>query len=214
MAVINKIIDILSNSNLLNFISTVVVAIISYLAARYSSSKPNKLKIKQLQLDNVYLPLFRLYERTPRKISVDYAKYLYEETSFILDTHYELVFPHLHKLNRKLGVNIRNSEVRTETISRIRHQVIVDYELLKKSLGYPSESLFKLYIRTSNKRKLGILIIITGMIFVLYTLIPMVYNSIIINKNPIIYPNNIITMSMIFFYIKVAFSQIKKLLKY
>ena len=65
----------------------------------------------------------------------------------ILDRHYVLAFPQLHRLNRTLKEQLVADLDYTETLQTIRHQVVIDYELLKKALGYPSESFRDLFIR-------------------------------------------------------------------
>lgn len=213
MSAVDKILKILNNSNFWSLVSIIVVAITSYTVAKYNASKPNKLKIKQLQLDNVYLPLFRLFERLPKTITREYAVLLQEETAIILDDYYELAFPQLHKLNRKLKHNINHSENRTQLIYRMKHQIIMDYELLKKSLGYPSESLLRLFIRMPNKRKFGIVMLLFVMIFIVFTLGSTIYSSIFVYKRMLFHPSNIVYVVMIIFYIHQCLAIVRKLLK-
>lgn len=213
MDIIDKLLKLLNNSNFWTGVSIVVVAITSYTVARYNASKPNKIKIKQLQLDNVYLPLFRLFEHLPEIITPEYATYLYNETHSLLDSHYELVFPYLHKLNRKLRIQLKRNEDFQETLLLMQHQITTDYELLKKALGYPSESIFNLFIRTSNKRKCAILIMFIVITLILYSELSLLYNSIVVYKLPIVHPQIIITIFVIVFYIKWFFSRLKRILK-
>lgn len=153
MKIFDQLLKLINNSNFWTFISITVVAISSYSVAKYNASKPSKIKVKQLQLENVYLPLFRLFEAIPQNPPIDHVQQLYTKTSLILDNYYELVFPQLHELNRKLASQLKQKQPYDETISYMRHLITIDYELLKKSLGYPSESLYAIIIRMTYKHK-------------------------------------------------------------
>lgn len=214
MKIFEQIIKIINNSNFLSLLSIVVASTTSYFVAKYNASKSNIIKVKQLQLDNVYLPLFRLFEALPEHMTIDYAIYLHEQTSVILDLYYELVFPQLHDLNRKLENQItQKDDSYKETILDMRHQITIDYELLKKSLGYPSESLYKLFIRTPKKRKKFLVIIIFSTLAVILNSILLLYRSIFINNTKIFELTNIFTVFTMILYINLATSQIKKYLK-
>ena len=56
----NLFLTITHNANYINLFGTIIAAFISYKTARYTASRPNKIKVKQLQLSNVYLPLFQI----------------------------------------------------------------------------------------------------------------------------------------------------------
>ena len=116
------------------------MAFTSYHVARYNASKPEKLKIKQLQFKNVYLPLYRLLSKLPTEPTLQQSHEAYEQISNILNEHYELVFPQLHKHNNELRLILSRNGNPQNILSVMKHQIDVDYELLKKSLGYPSEN--------------------------------------------------------------------------
>ena len=130
------------------------MAITSYRVAKYNASKPNKLQIKQAQLSNVYLPLHRIVETIPTtNMSKQQALNVYRKISNVLDRNYKLVFPQLHRLNCTLGKEILTNGQYEKTLKIIKHQIDVDYELLKKALGYPSENFYDIYRRMTFKQK-------------------------------------------------------------
>ena len=59
----------INNDNYINFISIIVVAITTYHVTKYTTLKPNRLAIKQSQLENVYLPLHLLLINLPQSVS-------------------------------------------------------------------------------------------------------------------------------------------------
>ena len=144
--------NIIANEAYLDIISIFVTAIISYRVAKYSASKPNKILIKQKQLSEVYLPLFRIFEKLPSAPARNEIEKAYNDISAILDNNYELVFPQLHKLNALLATSSSNKKA-LETLRAMSHQVNTDYELLKKALGYPSENFYGIFVRMTTKQK-------------------------------------------------------------
>lgn len=152
------ILKVFNNENYINIISIVVVAFTSYHVARYSASKPEKLKIKQLQFKNVYLPLFRILSKLPDEPTPQQVLEAHEKISNILNEHYELVFPQLHKLNNELQLIISHGSNPQNILSVMSHQVEVDYELLKKSLGYPSENFLAIFMRMTFKQKMVLIV--------------------------------------------------------
>ncbi len=150
--------SLFSDDNYISFISMIIAAMLAYLSARYSASRPSKLKIKQLQLDNVYLPLYRLTFSLPDKLTLRDAQRVYRTIDQILDEHYPLVFPQLHRLNAEFGIAISNDMDYSSIFVVIKHQVAIDYELSKKALGYPSENIFNIFIRMTCKQKASIFV--------------------------------------------------------
>lgn len=145
----------INNENYIDLISIIVVAITTYYVTKYTILKPNRLSIKKSQLDNVYLPLHLLFKNMPRSISKSDALVYSKKTSNILDKHYILAFPQLHGLNQSLKESIINNSGYEETLGIIKHQVDIDFELLKKTLGYPSENFFVTFKRMTLKQKIN-----------------------------------------------------------
>lgn len=165
------ILVITNNANYINFLNMFVVAFMSYKIAGYSASKPNKIKVKQLQLNNIYLPLFRLLENIQDDLSLQKAIYIHKKMTNILDANYELAFPQLHQLNKSFGHAILKNSDYQMYLHKIKHIVATDYELLKKSLGYPSENFFTIFIRMTFKQKMYSLIswVNVILVFIVFT---------------------------------------------
>lgn len=153
----DKIVDLittfLGNTNYINFFSILVVAFTSYQVAKYNASKPHKLKVKQMQLDNVYLPLYRISLKNSSIMSRQQAVEMQKEIEYILDKHYVLAYPQLHQLNSDLKIALELDSGYVQISKELFHQISVDYELLKKALGYPSENIFTIFVRMTNERK-------------------------------------------------------------
>ena len=71
-----------------------------------------------------------------------------------MNEHYELVFPQLHKHNNELRLILSRNGNPQNILSVMKHQIDVDYELLKKSLGYPSENFSRLLYEWLLNKKL------------------------------------------------------------
>ncbi len=148
------VLEIINNEIYVNILSIVVVSYTTYQVAKFNASKPQKLKIKQLQLQNVYLPLFRIFSSSPKHPSRKQALAILKKITNVLDSHYELAFPQLHRLTLRLRNEIMSGKDPSKTLEIIRHQISTDYELLKKSLGYPSESLLSVFVRMTFSQKI------------------------------------------------------------
>lgn len=138
--------------------STFFAGIVGFYTARFTATKPNKLQVKQQQLDNVYLPLHKLLKDMPETISPDKACEYSQIISDILDEHYLLVFPQLHQLSNQLRETVASEKGYSVILRSIKHQVNIDYELLKKVLGYPSANMLKIFLRMTKKQKCSILL--------------------------------------------------------
>lgn len=72
----------------------------------------------------------------------------------ITQRHYEFVFPQLHILIDDLINQLKSGKEYQPTLNKITYQVSLDYEILKKSLGYPSQSAYKIFKRKTMKEKI------------------------------------------------------------
>lgn len=144
----------LNGENYINLFSIIVVAITTYWVTKYSVLKPNKLRIKEQQLDNIYLPLYKLFLEMSDEVSAENAIKYYNELSKVLENNYLLAFPELHDLKNALRDALQNNGDYFQILKRIKHQVGIDYELLKKSLGYPSKNWHEIFIRMTFKQKM------------------------------------------------------------
>ena len=147
------LISFLNNENYSSFTGLIITVYTSFLIAKLAAYWPNKLKVKQMQLDLVYLPLYRLFINLPPNINKKQALDLYEKINSILDEHYELALPQLHSFNLQLKESILEDRDYNKILHNIFHQVSVEYELLKKSLGYPAENSISIFIRMTSKQK-------------------------------------------------------------
>ena len=105
-------------------------------------------------MDFVYLPLYRISIRHSCSLSLEQALDVQMEINNILDKHYVYAYPQLHTLNEQLKNALANQRGYNEILRIMFHQISVDYELLKKVLGYPSENLISIFIRMTNPQKL------------------------------------------------------------
>ena len=166
----------LGNTNYINFFSILVVALTSYQVAKYNASKPNKLKVKQAQLEFVYLPLYRISIKNTQNLSLGQAIEVHKKIAIILDEHYVLAYPQLHTLNTELEKALYFETGYNELLKKIFHQVSVDYELLKKALGYPSENIFSIFIRMTNKQKLEYALAYLNVLWFIVFFISIIYD--------------------------------------
>lgn len=194
----NFLLTITHNANYINLFGTVIAAFISYKAARYTASRPNKIKVKQLQLSNVYLPLFRMFESVPDDLTLQKAVYLHKKITNILDKNYELAFPQLHQLNKSFGSSVLAGSGYQIYFHRMKHIVATDYELLKKSLGYPSENFFNIFVRMTFKQKMRSLISWINMIWIFAPIILAFFSS--NSKSAFHNTGSIIFFSMVTFF--------------
>ena len=119
------LLSIVSNENYVNVLSIIAVSFTSYQVAKFSASKPEKIRVKQLQLANVYLPLYRIYSELPKNISKKQALNIYKKTSNILNCFYELAFPQLHRLTKRLKKDILTNQNYNKTINIIDRKSVV-----------------------------------------------------------------------------------------
>lgn len=97
--------------------------------------------------------MYRILVNLPHSLNKNIAQEVSNKLNSLLDAHYELAFPQLHKLNKDLQSALIDDRNYEYIIRIIYHQIAVDYELLKKSLGYPSENFISLFVRMTTKQK-------------------------------------------------------------
>lgn len=157
MDTLKKLYDIgisfFNNSNFLQILAIITAMGSSYWTAKYNASRPHRLQVKQLQLEHVYIPLHHVFMDLPETLNKKQALYVHKKMNSILSKYYELAFPQLHSLNQELGAVILANENYNEKVRTISHQISIDYELLKKDLGYPSENILSIFIRMTRKQQ-------------------------------------------------------------
>lgn len=144
----------ISGEDMIKIFSVLITVISTYFVAKYNSNTPRRLKIKQKQLDKVYLPIYKLLlPNIGSDISKETAFHLSTNIQNILFDNYEFAYPTLHLLIKKFNSDINSNSNYQETFNKICYQVGIDYDLLKKSLGYPSENLFGIFRRMTVQDK-------------------------------------------------------------
>lgn len=158
--------QLISFEYLIKFTKFFLPFAVSYIMGRYTSNNPRRKAINQEQLEHVYLPLYKLL--FAQDISTfDHQKMikLSNRIQSILFNNYELAFPQLHQLSTDLQqALLLNKNYRT-IICQIKYQVDIDYESLKRKLGYPHLNAYELFKRKTLIDKVRT---IWGYVLVLY----------------------------------------------
>lgn len=149
----------ISNDTLLKIITVIFTTVTTYLVAKYNSNTPRNLDIKQQQLDRVYLPIYKILSEKlgydiDTHIDRDTAKNYAIKIKPILWNNYELVYPNLHKLFKFFWMAVNSTSDDYEKLyNEFCSEIKIDYNLLKKSLGYPCESYLGLFFRMDMESK-------------------------------------------------------------
>lgn len=155
---------------LLETMSIIITALTTYFVTKYATNKPRKLEIKQQQFNNVYLPLHKLIKfHSSDNMDKKTALICANTIKNILSENYELAFPQLHFLNNGFIAAIHLDKDYQKIFNKMAYQINLDYVLLKKSLGYPSESVFSIFMRMKTKDKFKSLLGWTIVIYVFCT---------------------------------------------
>ena len=144
-----------------DFLKILLTSVFTYLVTRYSLNSPRQLQIKQKQFDLVYLPLYKIIQKL-RPLSVitnDEVSACVNQILDITTTHYEFVFPQLHRLIADLNAYVNFDVDYKNTLEDIIYQIEFDYEQLKRVLGYPSQNIFQAYRRLKTKDKLQLILV-------------------------------------------------------
>lgn len=172
------IINLSKNQYFMTLVCSIVVAGFTHWLTLKNTAKPTKLKIQQTQLDKVYLPLYRLLKDISNDIDLQSAINIHNQLTAILNDYYEFVFPQLHDLNDILNNKITAKCGYQKILLEIKHQVSVDYDLLKKSLGYPSENIINILIRMSKEKRIAYILSYLNMLLPLVAVISTIYSAI------------------------------------
>lgn len=156
----NLIFSFFSNSNYVQVLGFLISLITSYQIAKHNTFKPRQLEIKEKQLNKIYLPLYRLLENIETNISVENSLYYFKKIEKTLNQNYLLAFPQLHVLTKKLKYEVSARKDVSQTLYSIKRQVEIDYELLKRALGYPSDNFYTIFKRMTPKQKLARIVIV------------------------------------------------------
>lgn len=175
----------ISSEDIIKIFSVLITVISTYLVAKYNSNTPRILEIKQKQLDKIYLPIYKLLlPNIGYNISKETALHLATNIQSILFDNYEFAYPTLHLLIKKFTFDINSNNNYQETFNKICYQVSIDYDLLKKSLGYPSENIFGVFRRMNVQDKFSEILGWINMVFLLNPIILLLLSVIpFINRN-------------------------------
>ncbi len=156
----------ISFESLIIWVKLILSTAISYVMGRYASNNPRHKAINQEQLEKVYLPLYKLlFVQDISKLDCQSLIKLSNRMQIILRKHYELVFPQLHQLTEDFYQALLLKQNHQEILRQIKYQVYVDYESLKRKLGYPHINAFELFRRKTLIDKIRT---IWGYLFLLY----------------------------------------------
>lgn len=202
-----------NNENYINIISIIAVTVTTYRVTKYTILKPNHLTIKQAQLENVYLPLYLIFHDLPQSISRSDALTYNKKISNILNRNYLLAFPQLHQLNQILKTNIINDCDYEKILRIMKHQVDIDYELLKKKLGYPSENFYNIFIRMTFKQKANFIV---AWLNIIWIFVPIIFFIILVPylKNEVTFFLVIFLCTFVSFLLVLKINQLVKKIKY
>lgn len=132
------VINFLQNNLLPTILALFTGAIIAFIPARYSATKPMKLEIKKRQFKEVYLPLYKMIHfKNISELDTSEQDALIQSIRTLTSEKSELVFPTL--------LDTISSDI--IIYKKVFKNIDAEYLLLKKSLGYPSLSFFSLLRR-------------------------------------------------------------------
>lgn len=139
-----------------NIGSYIISLIISIILAVYRKQHSRKFIIRDKQLQQVYLPLYKLL--CINKITATEYKAYSDKISAILYENYELVFPQLHTLSKQFSTAVSNNSSDCEDVlKKIIHQVRYDYCNLIYYLGYPTQNAVQRFFRMTDADKAHVL---------------------------------------------------------
>lgn len=190
-----------------DFIKYLIPIILTYYTTRYTINKPIKRKVNEEQFQKVYLPLYKiLCTKDLTNLSNDEYKKYYKRLNNILSKNYELAFPQLHVLSKKFFLAINNNTGINEVLQKIIYQVTLDYERLKKTLGYPHITAYQLFKRQTTSDKLKTIIIFLKVIIPYLLCLVVSFNADKVNFNNLSDSNNLIAIIVSVLLIIMAFN--------
>lgn len=136
---------------------------VSLYLARYSATKPMKLKIKEEQYSKVYLPIYRYLQKI-KSDNPDHILTLSEaqRINSTFQRNFSLVHPEIFIQNEKLLSSLRSGDDCTEIFQKFDRNIESNYENLRRSLGYPSKSYLKRFLRMPPYQKFFFILFIFG----------------------------------------------------
>lgn len=153
-----------------DFAKVLLPAVISYLATRYSLMHPRRQAIKEKQFELVYLPLYQLTKQylVKRPTTQDSLLLFTRKAEKLFFKNHALVFPKTLRLFDALKSELKETNVSGYRVANFEYQVLTDYEIMKRELGYPTDSIFGSLKRLNKLDK--VFILVKSLFFVLFVL--------------------------------------------
>lgn len=169
----------------MNTIVTIICTIIPIIGTAFityfSIKKPYSQKVYELQLNSLYSPLAKIiWLYNSKDKSYETAKLFYEKIYPIIIEHLELC-PHtlisaFNNVSPKILLD-SNVEGNLKLIDTLITEILRQFELTKKQLGYPNtssmldnENLFDIILEDTVKYTLILIVIISIIAFIVYSL--------------------------------------------
>lgn len=165
-----------TSNNLVEIFATFITITGTYFITKYQIINPNKIFIKQQQLENVYLPLYRLVIDPGTKVLDKIASdNIFNKIENIIDENYLLLYPDLLESYSDLKRSVETNTQIEQSYTKFCNIIFYDYEKLKRYLGYPSESYKDFFSRVDTPTKLkeilsyfNLLILFSPIVFVVF----------------------------------------------
>ena len=152
----SKLLELLPEDFLKNIIECakiLIPSLLTLLVTKYTLCKPQKQEIQRKQFECVYLPLYLLTQQ--------YLGSNYSVTNLP-------IYPKTIKLFAKLKSAYNSASFNKYHLANFQCQVESDYEKLKRTLGYPTNSFFDFFRRLSFFNKIIYIAIFLFAIMTLY----------------------------------------------
>ena len=147
--------NFLSRSDLIEILATFITIIGTYFITKFQIMNPHKIEIKQCQLKNVYLPLYKLLiDSHVEYVGKDKQMQFIDKVTEIIEDNYLFIYPDLLKTYENLKLYIQSGNDISKSYSKFKSIVFYDYEKSKRALGYPSVSYGSFFARIDTPSKL------------------------------------------------------------
>lgn len=206
------IVDDLPTTIFIYIFITILIILIYFLQMWIKSifNKKDRDRINKLydeSIDKVYIPLIKIFSKYAYKNINEYLLKYYilskeEQIKNILSNSYTFLSPGLdEKLNNLL--NMTNKKGYKTLYDKTYYQILIDYESIKKHLGYPSMNSLNSFLRKPFKIKLNLLInffqkLLTIFIVFLFSLL---FVSLILSEFTIIKFSSLLFLAIIFLFV-------------
>ena len=168
----SKLLELLPEDFLKNIIECakiLIPSLLTLLVTKYTLCKPQKQEIQRKQFECVYLPLYLLTQQyLGSNYSVTNLPIYFKKIDKLVDNNYPLVYPKTIKLFAKLKSAYNSASFNKYHLANFQCQVESDYEKLKRTLGYPTNSFFDFFRRLSFFNKIIYIAIFLFAIMTLY----------------------------------------------